>query len=134
MEMIAQLDETSMIFVVKGRDGRSGGLIGCCLSPRPNSYDHTRHRQLKDEGTPWLPLWDFVIHREDGTMVRLHPQANTVNVETLELHPKPPPQRKGGKGGRWGLGKYRQYKDIGTKELLRFDARKGQQLQPFKNQ
>ena len=140
MEMVAQLDEESMSIVVKGKDGRSCGLIGCYFAPRPNSYDHKRHRKLKDEGTPLLdvrlPIWDFVIEREDGTAVRLHPQRSTVNMETfvLEGHEEPaePPPR--GKGGSWGRGTYAYYKSIGAMELLRFDERKGKVLQPFKEQ
>jgi hypothetical protein len=140
MEMVAQLDEKSMSIVVKGKDGRSCGLIGCYFARRPNSYDHNRHRKLKDEGTPLLgvrlPIWDFVIERADGAAVRLHPHRSTMNVETfvLEGHEEPvePPPR--GKGGSWGRGTYRHYKGIGTKELLRLDARKGQGLQPFKKQ
>ena len=107
---------------------------------RPSSYDHKRHHKLKGEGRPLLdvrlPTWDFVIERAGGTVVRLHPQRSTVKVETfvLEGHEdpmEPPPQ---GKGGSWGRGTYRYYKDIGAKELLRFDKRKGQGLQPFKKQ
>ena len=137
------MDEKSLDIVVEGRDGRSCGLIGCYFAPRPNSYDHKRHRKLKDEGTPLLdvrlPIWDFVIERKDGTAVRLHPQRSTVNVETfvLEGHEdpvEPPRQGKGGKGGSWGRGTYRYYKDIGTKEQLRFDKRKGNGLRPFMTQ
>ena len=78
MEMVAQLDEASMRLVVRGKDGRSCGLIGCYFAPRPNSYEHQRHKMLKGEGRPLLgvssPVRDFVIRREDGTPVRLHPQ------------------------------------------------------------
>ena len=78
MEMVAQLDEASMRIVVKGRDCRRCGLIGCYFAPRPNSYEHQRHKMLKDEGRPLLdvslPVWDSVIRREDGTPARLHPQ------------------------------------------------------------
>jgi hypothetical protein len=76
--MIAQLDEKSLDIVVKGMGGRSCGLIGCYLAPRPKSYNHQRHKLLKDEGRPLLDVslhvWDFVIRREDGTPVRLRPQ------------------------------------------------------------
>ena len=30
-------------------------------------------------------MWDFVIEREDGTGVRLHPQRKTRKIETFEL-------------------------------------------------
>ena len=31
-----------------------------------------------------MPVWDFVIERNDGTAVRLEPQPNTPNVEAFE--------------------------------------------------
>ena len=49
LEMLAQLDEDSMAFVVQGEDNRSRGLVGCDIAMRPGSYDHKRHHQLKLE-------------------------------------------------------------------------------------
>ena len=109
-EMVAQLDERSMQIVVQGVDGRSCGLAGCCLAPRPSSYDHRRHKKLKEEGRPLLdvrlPVWDFVIRRQGGAGLRLHPQRSTVKVETFEIEGPvdpmdPPPPRNGCSSGRW---------------------------------
>ena len=77
-EMVAQLDPASMREVVEGIDGRSGGLVACTFAIRPNSYDHKRSYMLwqttgKSPNT-LLPVWDFVLHRDDGTGIRLHPQ------------------------------------------------------------
>ena len=41
--MIAQLSVESMRIIVEGEKGKSGGLIGCALTVRNNSYDHKRH-------------------------------------------------------------------------------------------
>ena len=113
--MIAQLDEKSMSIVVKGRDGRSCGLAGCYFAPRPNSYDHQRHKMLKDEGRPLLdvslPVWDFVIRREDGTPVRLHPQRQDRQVKTFELDHLD--------------GTYLEGQSERAKDVLMFDSRKG---------
>ena len=139
-EMVAQLDEKSMQIVVQGKDGRSCGLISCMVAPRPSSYDHKRHKKLRDEGKPLndmpLPVWDFVIKREDGTGLRLHPQRSTVKVETFEIEGpeeavEAPPQ---GKGGSWGRGTFKYYKNVQTQEMLRFDPSKGKLLQPFAQQ
>ena len=95
-EMVAHLSDESMHVVVNGPDGRSGGLIGCSFLVRPNSYDHSRHHQRKDatqrglrvaNGTK-LPVWDFVLHRVDGTGIRLHPgwSNNKVGAYDVEGH------------------------------------------------
>jgi len=78
-----------MQIVLQGMEGRSCGLVGCYLAPRPSSYDHKRRKKLKDEGQPLLdvrlPVCDFVLRRQDGTGVRLHPQRSTVKVDTFDI-------------------------------------------------
>ena len=138
--MVAQLDEKSMQIVAQGVDGRSCGLASCMVAPRPSSYDHKRHKKLNDEGKPLsdmsLLVWDFVIKREGGAGLRLHPQRSTVKVETFEIEGpeepvEAPPQ---GNGCSWGRGAYKYYKNVQTKEMLRFDHSKGKLLQPFTQQ
>ena len=135
--MVAQLGERPMQIVAQGVDGRSCGLVGCYLAPRPSSYDHKRHKKLKEEGRPSLdvrlPVWGFVIRREDGAGLRLHPQRSTVKVETFEIEGpvdpvEPPPQGNGCSSGR---GAYKYYKNVQTKEMLRFDPSKGKLPPPF---
>jgi hypothetical protein len=113
--MIAQLDEKSLGIVVKGMGGRSCGLSGCYLAPRPKSYNHLRHKMLKDEGRPLLdvslPVWDFVVRREDGTLVRLHPQRQDRQVKAFELDHLD--------------GTYLEGQSERTKDVLMFDSRKG---------
>ena len=137
-EMIAQLDADSMQIVVGG--WAEGGLVGCYFAPRPNSYDHKRHSKLRQEGRPQkdvrLPVWDFVVERANGTAVRLHPQRTTTKVETFELEGPaesiPPPAK--GYGESMGRGTYKLYKVMNTRAQLRFDANKGWNLPPSKNQ
>ena len=72
--------------------------------------DYAVIQKLSDEGQPLndmsLPVWDFVIKREGGTGLRLHPQRSTVKVETFEIEGpeepvEAPPQ---GNGCSWGRG------------------------------
>ena len=127
--MIAQLDDESMQFVVTGEHGRSGGVYRCDVSPRPHSYDHKRHYQLREAGTPVndrkLQVWDFVVFRDDNTGVRLHPQWSKRTVETFEVegHPEEVEPPAKGYGQSWGRGTYRFYRDTGTKRMLKFDWR-----------
>ena len=119
-----------MQFVVTGEHGRSGGVYRCDVSPRPNSYDHKRHVQLEEAGTPVhdrkLQIWDFVVMRDDGTGIRLHPQYSKRNVETYSpqghAEEVEPPAK--GYGKSWGRGTYRYYVDTGTERMLKFDWKK----------
>ena len=130
-EMIAQFDDTSMEKVVNGFEGRSRGLVGCSLAIRPGSYDHKRHNMLINTATnskQRLPCWDFVLHRADGSGIRLHPPYRGNVVETIEElgHAEAlavvtvPPRR--GLGRSDGPGTYKKYKDVGITEKMRFDA------------
>ena len=85
-ELVAQLNAESIGYVVNGPN-RSGGLTECWLSVRPGSYDHKRHHKLKQEGMPQpdaqLRVWDFLLVREDGSSVRLHPQWSKTIVDVV---------------------------------------------------
>ena len=133
-EMIAQLDEASMEEVVTGPSGRSRGLVGCSFAIRPGSYDHKRSHMLRlSTTTPIqhkLPYWDFVVHREDGSGIRLHPEWSKTFVETLEepdhaeaLAVVTVPPRKG-LGRSDGRGTYVKYKTTEGAKQMRFDAAK----------
>ena len=133
-EMIAQLDEASMEEVVTGPSGRSGGLVGCSFAIRPGSYDHKRSHMLKmTTSNPIehkLPYWDFVVHREDGSGIRLHPEWSKRIVETFEEpgHAEAlavvtvPPRR--GLGRSDGRGAYAKHKIIEGTKKMRFDGAK----------
>ena len=129
-DMVSQLDNESMAYVVNGPDNRSGGLTQCWFAVRPRSYDHKRHHQLKYAGTPQrdtqLRVCDFLLVRADGSSVRLHPQWSTTAVETFagEGHQDEvePPAR--GLGESDGRGTYKHYKEVGTQRKLKFDGLK----------
>ena len=101
--------------VVTGIEGRSRGLVGCSLAIRPGSK-----RQLPD--------WDFVVHRNDGSGIRLDPQYEGNVVETIE-EPGPgeewttvPPRRGIARSDSPFAAK--KYKDSCIIEKMRFDASK----------
>ena len=139
-EMVAQLDAASMEFVVNGPDGRSGGLLGCSFAVRPNSYDHKRsHEIFLRTGTApdvRLPVWDFVLHREDGSGIRLHPQWSPENrpgmkkkkprpeITTFDMdgHDEPVEVPGAGFGRSDGRGTYRWQLSLGNQKTLRFDT------------
>ena len=123
-EMIAQLDETSMKKVVTGIEGRSRGLVGCSLAIRPGSYYVKTATNSKRQ----LPYWDFVVHRNDGSGIRLDPQYEGNVVETIE-EPGPgeewttvPPRRGIARSDSPFAAK--KYKDSCIIEKMRFDASK----------
>jgi hypothetical protein len=129
LEMVAQLDRESMAFVVSGPDNRSGGLVGCDVDSRPGSYDHARHHALRVAGAPepsHLPIWDFVLRRNDGTSIRLHPQWSSPKVDWYEVKGHAPPVSPpvAGLGKSDGPGTYKFFKGVATKGTLKFDAAK----------
>ena len=133
-EMVAQLEDAWMEEVVTGPSGRSGGLVGCSFAIRPGSYDHKRHHMLRQTTTTppqhKLPYWDFVVHREDGSGVRLHPEWSRPFVEAFEEpgHGEAlavvtvPPRR--GLGRSDGRGTYVRYKNAAVSKKMRFDPSK----------
>ena len=67
-EMVAQLNEASLRYVVEDGD-ETRGLVGCEFRKRTGSYDHSR--QVQGPANPSQVLcWDFVLKRSDGTAVR----------------------------------------------------------------
>ena len=123
--MIAQLTDESRATVVNGPEGRSGGVVGCSFAVRPNSYDHSRSYMLnKTSGAPSvkLPIWDFVVHRDDGTATRLHPEWKKPRCPTFpeEGHGEVVQPPRAGLGCSDGRGTYRSYKTLANQETLRF--------------
>ena len=139
LEMVAQLDEESLAYVVEGPlldPNRSRGLISCRLQKRRNSYDHKRHHALRQQGeAPTMDLlyeWDFVLVRENGTEVWLHPSYNSSKVSCNERcepdvggllgspQPQPDDVPLNGLGGSSGPGTYKRHKDKNKKIELRW--------------
>ena len=129
--MVAQLDDDSLTYVVDGDDpnNRSGGLRGCSLSLRGGSYDHKRQVQVHQDEK--MREWDFLLVRENGSSIRLHPNWNDRKVKTYkrEGHTTEvePPAR--GLGQSDGPGTFKHYREIGNERTLRFDAQKRPQKQ-----
>ena len=124
LEMVAQLDENSMLEVV------GGGLVRCEFSRRPNSYDHATHFAMnaarnEHEG-PQLRIWDFVLWREDGSGIRLHPQWSRPSIATFapEGHAEQVQCPRKGPGRSDGKGTYKKYKEVATQGTLKFDHEK----------
>ena len=84
----------------------------------------------RDQKTSQLPPWDFVLFRDDGSGLRLHPEWSKTAVAAyhVDCHEEPvmPPMK--GCGESWGSGTYRYYKKLGVINNLKFDARKGAKL------
>ena len=135
-EMVAQLDAESLAYVVEGQlldPNRSRGLISCRLQKRRNSYDHKRHHALRQQGEAitmdLLYEWDFVLVRENGTEVWLHPSWNSPTVRCNKpCEPDvvgfPQPQTDdvplNDLGGSSGPGTYKWHKDKNKKTELRW--------------
>ena len=73
--MVAQMDDESMLQVVQGPEDRSRGLTSCRLQ-QSEKYDHKRHH-AQGAGSQMLKVWDFVLTRDDGSCVSLHPNFSS---------------------------------------------------------
>ena len=123
LDMIAQLDDASLREVV------GGGIITCEFAARPNSYDHKvqyNERELglvnRNRRQELKAAYDFVLTREDGTGVRLHPAYKGLKIEAYHMdgHASQvePPSR--GPGTSDGRGTFRRYSQLGVATSFRF--------------
>ena len=97
-ELVAQLNHADMEKLV------GPGLVRCSIAVRPGSYDHARHKAIREEMSHLehlykdfvLPMWDIVMHRCDGTGLRLHPSRKDNTFPTFDIEgqdwPVEPPQ------------------------------------------
>ena len=129
-EFVAQLRDNDIITLV----GQSP-LVRCELAVRPNSYDHLRQQLVSDQQRTFdpnvkLPVWDFVLHRQDGSAVRLHPQRTHTDVSWFDsqCHQETVPPPRSGLGRSDGPGTVRRYKQEGVQGKFKFDANKNPQL------
>ena len=107
-EILALLSDEWLESVVQGVN-RSRGLVACKIV-QTNRYDHKRHRA--ERHATMLLTWDFILEREDGTCMALHPEwANHkfwskagLPVEDLEVPAT-------GLGGTNGPGTYKTFKN-----------------------
>ena len=128
-EMVAQLDDHSMRVVVNGPNNLSRGLVGCSIQ-QSGSYDHKRHHAKKQLGIPtpaMLFVWDFVLGRDDGTCVALHPNYSNTKL-SCKLTPRPAVADtslpRTGLGGTSGPRTFRRFAGKQVDVTLRFDASK----------
>ena len=126
--MIAQLAPASLRKVVNGPDGRSGGVTGCSFATRPGSYDHNRSVMIVEAtGAPAkkkLPIWDFVVHRADGSAIRLHPEWARPRFPSFAAqgHTEEVAPPRSGKGKSMGHGTFKHYKAISNAEFMLFQT------------
>ena len=75
-----------------------------------------------------LPVWDFVLHRDDGSGIRLHPHWShpggrpNPKIETFDMdgHDEPVEVPRAGYGGSDGHGTFRWQLNLGNQGTLRF--------------
>ena len=137
LQLVAQMDAPTMQRVVCGPDNdRSRGLVRCEFRPCPESYDHQRHTKGVARGQAQavrLPVWDFVLIRDDGTGIRVHPEWSTAKLTLYEVEPHwgPVQPPRAGLGKSDGRGTFSHYKRLhGIPGSWRFDPTKGAGLQP----
>jgi len=129
-EMVAQLDADSMRVVVEGSGGaanRSRGLTRCMIQ-QSDVYDHKRHfaaKKRNEQEQRDFKVWNFVLERDDGTMVALHPNFSDTKVSCQfggwrSDHELP----RTGRGGTSGRGTYKHFRNKHEDATLRFDAQK----------
>ena len=76
-------------------------------------------------------MWDFLIIRDDGSGIRIHPEWTKTKVRTVPHHGpssemETPPW---GFGTSAGEGSFQRYLRHGVDGTVRFDANKIQQMQ-----
>ena len=126
-EMVALLDRQSMQLVVEGpTDTPAKGLVSCKIE-ETDIYDHKRHvassTAVAESGM--LKVWNFVLERDDGTTVSLHPNWSDTRVQcSYGVLDKDHELPRSGKGGTSGAGTYQYFKNKHTHAILRFDAKK----------
>ena len=120
LDMVAQMDQPSIQLVCHGPEGRSRGLVRCEFSQRGLGA-----AWVDAYGNPQLWAWDFVLIREDGSGIRVHPQWSTTEILTyVERHGGEVEIPLAGLGSSDGPGTYRHYRFLVTGPELRFDATK----------
>ena len=101
-EMIAQLRDEDIEWVVNGDSNKGGGVERCDFRQRPGSNAHSYHnlqrgRREEPQETD-EEEWDFLITRKDGTQFFMHPDHKTrkIRVWTVadgHVPPVAPPRR-----------------------------------------
>ena len=127
-EMVAQLDDASMRFVVEGcveKQNRSRGLVSCCIR-QTGKYDHKRHHADQGNQERMMKEWDFVLVRDDGSCLSLHPNYSNTKMTCKYGFAEEPDLEvpTTGLGGTDGPGTFKRITNKGVNASLRFDAQK----------
>ena len=123
-ELVAQMDEESIRYVVEDGDS-SRGLVGCEFRPRTGSYDHSRQVQPAYGDRAQLRCWDFILRRSDGTAVRLHPEWTKTTIPTFAVEGQGVTQiPRNGLGMSDWHGTFSHYRNLGRERLLKFARRR----------
>ena len=122
-EMVAQLTDEAQEKVVLGVDGRSRGLVSC-RAERSEKYDHLVHNALGKRDKLHTE-WNFILERDNGSCVVLHPRWNNTKVDCKWSLPEMDHEvPRAGRGKSDGKGTFKKFKDKQWDEKLRFDPRK----------
>lgn len=125
LDMVGQLDAASRRLVVEGPDYRSRGIVQCRIQ-KTDIYDHKRHHALGlTDVAPQdtLKVWDFILTREDGSYVCLHP--NYLNHRVECKYGTPPTDHevpRTGPGGTSGPGIFRYFVRKHVDKTLKFQT------------
>ena len=92
-------------------------------------YDHKRHfaaKQRHEQVREKKYVWNFVLERDDGTLVSLHPnfKGTKVSCQFGGWRSDDGEHPNSGKGGTSGKGTYRHFATKYEDATLRFDAQK----------
>jgi hypothetical protein len=110
LELVAQLDGPSRAKVF----GQSSALLSCSFAFRDGKV------------ATGLPVWDFIIHRADGTAIGLHPEWAKTKIPSRELNaPSEEPEQRPNPAAVAAKGKarptFKVYRHCLGNLTLRFD-------------
>jgi hypothetical protein len=133
--MIAQLSPDDIKEVVQGMPMAADGTIpqsrdppSCitkCRLQKSDKYDHKRHHAGPSGKKEMMKIWDFVLSRDDGVEVFLHPNYSDTKVAMYmrnpgETDPEDHEIPASGMGGTSGRGTFRYFASKCTQKNLRF--------------
>jgi hypothetical protein len=124
-DMVAQMDDESMQHVVEGPN-HSRGLISCRLD-KLDVLDNQRNTaeiragRATRQNPAYLYTWDFVVVRDDGTQVWMHPTWSNTKIQVSSTAPARDHEvPRSGPGGTSGPGTFKHFKNKRTEATLRF--------------
>jgi len=131
-DLVSQLrDEDIMKVCSTVNGGAPCTIVSASFASRPGSYDHKRHHAEIKLGCPKTPsqlrVWDFVLERQDGSKIRIHPQWSSRTTEVFEGDGHSPAAQppRAGLGGSDGRGTFARYKAQATSFCVFYDPQKG---------